>query len=93
MSISYTGGSLPSVVTPDIENHINGLYPEDYLQTDDIVKILKDRGASYIQSPVDVMAVVHRRDRSVYLDWSRDRINVGRLAAFIPTNISLTRRT
>jgi hypothetical protein len=92
LDIDYTGGSKASVLVPDMENYINGLYPDDEMQADDVQKLLKNRGATYVANPINLIAVVYDVDRSIWLDWSNDAINAGRLAAFIPDVITLTRR-
>jgi hypothetical protein len=52
-----------------------------------------NRGADSVDNTVDVMAVVHNIDRTVWMEWSTDRINSGRLAAFFPDITRFTRRT
>jgi hypothetical protein len=48
-------------------------------------------GATYITNPVELIAVVHNVDRSVSVDRSQNRINTGRLAAFIPDALNIKR--
>lgn len=93
LDVTYAGGSKASLLQEDIESHIDGLFPNQPLQSDELIKVIKNRGASSVSSPLDIIAVVHSEDRSIWLDWSKDRINSGRLAAFFSTNIVLTRQT
>jgi hypothetical protein len=90
---TYVGGSKESIVIPDVETYINELFPNDFLEVSDVEKILSDRGATSITNPIDLIAVVHNVDRTVTLERSQDKLNTGRLAAFIPDRINITRRT
>ncbi len=90
--VTYLGGSKESVVLPDMETHIKELFPDDFLEVSDIEKILSDAGATSITNPIDLVAVVHNVDRTVSLDRSQDRLNTGRLAAFIPDRLNLIRK-
>ncbi len=91
--LSYTGGSRESVVVPEVEQYIRGLYPIDELESSDVQKIILDRGATSIQNPLDLIAVVHYSDRRVYVTRSQDSLTTGRLAAFIPDVLNITRNT
>ena len=91
--LSYTGGSKESVVTPEIEQYIRGLYPIDELESSDVQKIVLDRGATSIENPLDLIAVVHYPDRRVYVARSQNSLTTGRLAAFIPDVLNITRNT
>lgn len=90
--LSYVGGSQPSVVEPDIETLILGLFPSDFLEVSDLEGILKNRGATSVDNPVNLLAVIHNFDRSVTMERSQNKINAGRLAAFVPDVITLTRK-
>jgi hypothetical protein len=90
---TYTGGSKESVVIPDMEKYIKGLFPMDALESSDLQKLALDRGATSIQNPIDIIAVVHYPDRSIYVVRSQDSITTGRLAAFIPDRLNVVRRT
>lgn len=91
--LSYTGGSKESVVTPEVEQYIRGLYPIDELESSDVQKIVLDRGATSIENPLDLIAVVHYPDRSIYITRSQNSLTTGRLAAFIPDVLNITRNT
>jgi hypothetical protein len=90
--LSYVGGSQPSVVEPDIETLILGLFPSDSLEVSDLEGILKNRGATAVDNPVNLLAVIHNFDRSVTMERSQNKLNTGRLAAFIPDAVTLTRK-
>lgn len=90
---TYAGGSKESVVIPDMETYIKGLFPMDVLESSDLQKIASDRGATSIQNPIDIIAVVHYPDRRVYIVRSQNGISTGRLAAFIPDKLNVVRRT
>lgn len=89
--LPYAGGPKETDVEPDLETLINALFPDQQLQVSAIEKILSDRGATSITNPLTLYGVVHNIDRTVSLEKSQDRINVGRLAAFIPDRINVTR--
>jgi hypothetical protein len=91
--LTYKGGSKETVVRPLIESYIKLVNPADAIESSDLQKIVSGKGASYISNPVDLVAVVHDLDRRVYLHRSQDRLTTGRLAAFVPDVIKLTRST
>jgi hypothetical protein len=90
--LTYVGGSQPSVIMPSITALIQGLFPSDYLEVSSLEAILTNGGATSIDNPIDLLAVIHNFDRSVTIERSQDKINTGRLAAFIPDVINLTRQ-
>lgn len=88
----YSGGSQESEVRPDITKFINGLYPYEYLEASDLERILNVRGAKSITNPITLIAVVHAFDRTITIQRSQDKLNTGRLAAFIPDVLNITRK-
>lgn len=90
--ISYTGGSREDLVITDMETYITGLAPVDTLDSSDVQKVVTDQGANYVRNPLDLIAVVHNVDRSVYVERSQDQLALdNRLSAFIPERLSITR--
>lgn len=89
--MTYTGGSRESVVVPEVEKYIRELFPVDSLDSSDIQKRATDRGATYVVNPIDLIAIVHNVDRSVWAQRSQDRLSTGRLSAFIPDQLNITR--
>ena len=89
----YVGGSRESVVVPEVETYIRDLFPIDALESSDIQKIALDRGATSIDNPLDLIGIVHRVDRTVYAVRSQNFITSGRLSAFIPDVLDITRNT
>lgn len=89
--LTYTGGSKESVVVPEIEEYVRALYPIDELESSDVQKIVLDRGATSIDNPLDLITIVHYPDRTVYATRSQDALTTGRLAAFIPDVLNITR--
>jgi len=87
----YSGGSKESIVVPEIEKYITDLFPIDTLDSSDLQGILTGRGATYVQNPIDLIAVVHRVDRSIYIQRSQDRLSTSRLASFIPDVLNISR--
>ncbi len=91
--LRYVGGSQESVVVPELEQQIRDLFPFDALESSDIQKVLLDRGATSITNPLDLIAVVHFPDRTIYAARSQNSLTTGRLAAFIPDRLDVQRNT
>lgn len=89
----YIGGSRADVVVSDMESYIRGLFPQDLLESGDLVNIAYKRGATGVTSPIDLIAVVHNYDRSVQAQRSQNALNTGRLAAFVPDVLNVNRRS
>lgn len=92
LDVTYVGGSIESEIVPEIEDYINGLFPIDELESSDVQQILLNAGATSISNPLDLIALVHNLDRSIFAQRSQDALGTEtRLSAFIPDRISLTR--
>jgi len=89
--MTYVGGSREEIVLEDVERYIKELSPVDSLDSSDIQKFATDRGASYVKNPLDLLAIVHRVDRTVWAHRSQDRLSTGRLSAFISERVTLYR--
>ncbi|WP_394831646.1 hypothetical protein LVJ94_34550 [Pendulispora rubella] len=92
LDLSYVGGSQASIVTADIRDYIQKLYPNDALTVSALEKIVLGRGASSVTNPLDLIAVIHNFDRTISVERSRDRLNTGHLAAFVPDVLNIARR-
>jgi hypothetical protein len=90
--LTYFGGSAENVVIPDVQTYINALFPQDSLDVSDLEKIVNNRGATLITNPIDLIAVIHNFDRSITVERSQNKLNTGRLAAFIPDQLLITRQ-
>lgn len=90
---SYYGGSSEAVVRDDHLKYINGLAPTSVLSSSSLQAIARDRGASRVVNPITMLAVVHNVDRSVWVQRSQDSLSTGRLSAFIPDEITISRKT
>ncbi len=90
---SYLGGSNTDVTIPDLQTLILGLAPEEALEVSSIQQTLLNRGARVVDNPIDLVAVIHNFDRSITVERSQDKLNTGRLAAFFPDALLVTRRT
>lgn len=88
----YVGGSKENEVLPDIETYVNALTPDAFLEVSALERIVQNRGATSIQNPIDLIAVVHNPDRTITVQRSQDRLNTGRLAAFLSDRIVVTRQ-
>jgi hypothetical protein len=89
---NYVGGSKEDVVIPEVSKFINELKPADFFEVSDLEKLLSNRGAVSVQNPIDLIAVIHNFDRSISVERSQDKINVGRLAAFVPDALNIVRK-
>lgn len=92
-NLTYEGGSKASVLRPDMEALIRNTYPNQPLKATELQYLASKRGATAVDGPLDLIAVVHQIDRKVWLDWSQNSISTGRLAAFIPDVLNITRRS
>jgi hypothetical protein len=88
---NYVGGSKEEVTVPSVEDYIKNLAPAEALESSDVQKILSDAGATSITNPIDLIALVHNVDRSITAARSQNRLTTGRLAAFIPDLLNITR--
>ena len=93
LDLTYAGGSIPSEVARPVQDHIRTLPPDVPLEASEIQRIVSNKGATYIQNPLELIAVVYNFDRTVTAHRSKDTLTTGRLAAFIPDRIVLTRKT
>jgi hypothetical protein len=79
------------VVRNDLLAYVTGRFPSQYLEVGDLVNVAYQRGASSVTNPIDLVAVVHGYDRSVWAQRSQNALNTGRLAAFVPDVININR--
>ena len=93
LNVSYVGGSKASVVEADATTYIQNLYPSQPLTSYNVQSWIANRGGTDMTNPIMVMAVVQQIDRSVWMEMSQDRINSGRLAAFLPDVLTFTQQT
>jgi len=91
--LNYRGGSSSDIVMGDVQTHLAGLGPNDRVEVSDIQDLARRRSASYIQNPMELVAVVHGKDRKISVDRSEDYVSKGRLATFFPGSIRVTRDT
>lgn len=88
--LSYTGGPSSSLVTTELQSLILALTPADTLDVSAVENVVLSQGASSVQNPLSLVAVIHNTDRTVTAERSQDRLNTGRLAAFVPDVINVT---
>jgi hypothetical protein len=91
LDMTYVGGSSEEVVVPDIEEYISDIAPADAMESSDLQEIVLDHGATSITNPLDLIAVVHNVDRTITVARSQNALTTGRLSAFIPDILSITR--
>ena len=91
MTVEYTGGSTEDVVLADIEDYIHNLFPIDTLDASDVQKLVTDRGASYVKNPLDLLAIVHNLDRSIWAQRSQNQLSTSRLSSFVADVVTVSR--
>jgi hypothetical protein len=89
--LTYFGGSNTNVVVPDLTTYIEGLTPTSQLEVSSLNNIVLSNGATAVQNPITLVAVIHNFDRSISAEQSEDSLNTGVLAAFIPDVLNVTR--
>jgi hypothetical protein len=92
-ALRYTSGSSEDLVVQDLQSYILDNPPNEAIESSDIQRIVSNRGATSIENPIDLVAIVHYPDRSVYAARSQDALTTGRLAAFIPDVLDVKRNT
>jgi hypothetical protein len=92
-SMTYTGGSTTDILIPDVQTYIQNLFPTDSLEVSSLEQLASNRGATSVDNPIDLVAVIHNFDRSITVERSQDSLNTGTLAAFIPDVLLITQRT
>lgn len=89
----YRGGSSADIVLDDVEEYLDELGPEESVEVSDLQGIAKNRGATYIQNPITLVAVTHDEARNIAVVRSQDYVSRGRLATFFEENITIERET
>jgi len=88
--IKYRGGGSVSDVRSDLVELIEQTIPEQDLETSDMHHVVRRLGSSYVQQPITIVGVEHRKDRSIWTSRSEDAISTGRLSAMIPDDDGTT---
>ena len=92
-TMTYRGGSTADVVTTDVEDYMDALTATDRVEVSDLQDIAYKRSATYVQNPIDLVAIIHPEDRKIVVERSQNYVTHGRLATFFPGTISITRET
>src|SRR5690606_27162029 len=91
LDLTYVGGAREEVVVPDMEDYMIKIAPMEALESSDLQKIAYDNGATSVDNPIDLIAIVHNADRTITAARSQNRLTTGRLAAFIPDLLNVRR--
>ena len=91
-ALSYAGGSTTDVVSSDLQTYIQDLAPSDSIEVSEIERLVTNRSARVVDNPIDLIAVIHNVDRTITVERSQNVLNTGRLAAFVPDVLTITRR-
>lgn len=92
-TLNYRGGSDAPVVERDVLDYLANLSPDDRVEVSDIQDLASRRGATYVENPIELVAVAHAADRSISVDRSEDYVTKGRLATFFAGEVTVTRET
>ena len=87
----FQGFTQEATLLSDFQRYMTELLSSDYLEASDLIGIATRRGATSVTSPLTLLAVVHDIDRTIKVTRSQNRLNIGRLAAFIPDVINIKR--
>ena len=87
----YVGGAAESAVLTAVQAALQALPPSGAFNVSALEQIIQSAGASSVQNPIDLIAVIHNVDRTISVERSQNSINTGALAAFVPDVIQLTR--
>lgn len=91
LDFTYVGGAKEEIVVPAMEDYMVKLAPMEALESSDLQKIAYDNGATSVDNPIDLIAIVHNADRTIMAARSQNRLTTGRLAAFIPDLLNVNR--
>lgn len=89
--LTYRGGSSADIVEGDVQDYLDGLGPDDRVESSDLTDLARRRGSDYVQHPLELVAVVHDEERKISVDRSENYVTKGRLATFFEGEISVTR--
>jgi hypothetical protein len=89
--MAYRGGSSADIVEGDVIEYLENLGPDERVEASDLGEIPRRRGATYVQNPINLVAVVHDEERRISVERSQDYVTHGRLATFFIGNIQITR--
>jgi hypothetical protein len=91
--ITYRGGATETNVRAEIAAYVNGLNPDEILESVRVQNIPIALGATSVSTPVDLVAIVHQMNRKMVAEQSSNYLNTGRLAGFFVDAINVQRRT
>ncbi len=74
LSMTYSGGSSPQTVGPEIEAFINGLGSLDILEISDVEAFLTRRGATSVTHPITLVTVTHDLNRALVVERSENSV-------------------
>lgn len=92
-SLTYRGGSGADVVEQDILAYLNGLTPDERVESSDIQDLARRRGATYVANPLTLVAIAHDSARNISVARSQDYVTKGRLETFFVNDITISRET
>jgi hypothetical protein len=92
-TLNYRGGSSADIVEADVKGYIADLTPSDRCESSDLQNLALRRGATYVQNPINLVAVIHDEERKVSVDRSQDYVTHGRLATFFLGTVTVSRET
>jgi len=88
--VSYRDGASEVENRASLVTVIKKVIPERFLEVSDMVDVIVRSGAEYVQLPITVIGIAHKRDRSIEVERSQDLISTERLSALIPDDDGTT---
>lgn len=93
LDLTYAGTLREEDAVTAVNALVSAVPPDEGLEASAIEKTLLDAGATYVENPIELLAVAHAADRRISLVRSQNRIATTRLAAFIPDVVTASRKT
>ena len=89
--VSYSGGDSTVAVQSDLEDLITGRDPNEPLDASDVIGEITSHGANHVVTPIELVVLRHKADRSLDVLVGKDRVETDRLSGFLVGNVDLTR--
>lgn len=90
-TLNYTGQVDEATALTNLTDLIEGLSPDDRLEISDVTALLSNFGATYIQTPLVLAALVQDTDRDIYVRFIEDTRELGDLVTYFVDELTLVR--
>lgn len=94
VDFQYRNGPLVDALRLEFEDYTNNLSPEETFQSSKLINIAQGLGATSVNSPFTMVALIYQQDRTIWAERSSKALGLSnRLSAFLPDVFALTRST